>query len=404
MYSHNPFRCKSPHLRIETNTTTVVLVIQSWSEAPGDTPNVFNFGRTGFTFATFVDGDSSAVSASTAPLDTIFDTITDPEAFTGACNLTAAAALAPLVQDVTVSTSGALDAGMDTPALNGLTIQATGCDCATLARMPTGEYAAIANCGAPPATASAVYWRAPNGWSLRQTTCGADAGDVCDTTTPSAYAAEGDSTPYVCSIRTEGVFVYDIAQSTTSLKQPSTRALHLVDLASTAAVGAIGVDVMQKRITYKPYSVVFSTAGVVVEQLAVGANAPPMLLSVQSTNGVSGGPSFVRCLVDSRTVRLVWQSNAYIQQRTRGSGTPPPEVPDTVLSTDLMTTSAMAPVWTMYDTTAGYTSACTIWAQVADGQPMPPGSESAYSCARVGATPAAHLAHQPYHSPLPCSS
>ena len=159
-----------------------------------------------------------------------------------------------------------------------------------------------------------------------------------------------------CTLRTEGLlalpftaFLSNLAQSTTKSGGSSVRtytsSLTAVELGSSGAVNAdVGIDVFQRRFTKFSMSIIVMVGGAVVEVLAPGDVAPPLLISVQGSLNTYGGPAFSRCLVDSKTVRLVWQTNAYVLQSNRYF-LQAPIAPDTTLETAVMGASKYDVVW-----------------------------------------------------------
>lgn len=379
-YSHIIFRCPQPQFVSLINESHVALRINSWSEAPGDAEamgiDVFNRGRSQFTFATFNHADAVWNAQPGAPLENAFSGVSDPFFFEGTCDISAAQQLAPTVSDVTDAPAYELPAGMTTEDLRPVTVQASGCVCPSVVMHPDGQaYDAVVGCtgsGTPD-----TFWSAPNGWAVRQTTCGADPNDSCSVVRPQAFDNE-------CTLRTEGVFIktlpefMKIARETTADGGSSTRtfawSLTTVELASSDISGVR--TVAETRTTREDFNLVIFPVGAVVETLRVGDIAPPLILSVQGGAGTVGGPSFVRCLVDSRTIRLVWQSTAYVQQ--------PASAANTTLAVGVMSASAYTPVWRLQDESNGYSTSCSGWIAAPDETTLAAGTDSAVSCASAG--------------------
>ena len=275
--------------------------------------------------------------------------------------------------------------------------------------MPDGTFVVSGDMTSPN-----TYWstgRRPQGaqwkskWAVRQTTCGADPEtDECSVTRPFAFAPEIDANGTVaCTLRTEAVIVIpmmeflnsNIPTETTMYGGSSFRTFvwttSIVEVASSSPTNATyGVNVFEWRITHNAFSLSISPAGAVIETLAVGSVAPPMFVSVVSTQGISGGPSSHRLMNDGR-VRMIWQTNAYVQQKnlyasSRRHLSSAPTQPDTVLDIDAMSNASFAPSWLPKP---GFTAECSSWVSAEDGATLPPGEDSTIACKTAGCVPIA---------------
>ena len=286
-YTNDPYRCPQPTVKVTNNVSHIAVRVRAWSEEVTDVPDAFNKGRSQFTFATFNASAWAAVSSVHA--DDALGALAKKDAllYEGACALEAAAkaTLAARVDN--------LREGMSTADLRAYTAQAAGCRCAALVLRSNGVYEISNACESDAPLDDQdhkVFWVAPNGWALRQTTCGADADDECAFPGSPAFAGVAAAN---CTLRTDGLLVIGMGTFQTAVSEgPSTMgsvmkttwSLRTVELASTAAVNAPGSDVIETRTTTNAYSNVIYPAGAVVETLAVGDMAPPLILTVRDVS------------------------------------------------------------------------------------------------------------------------
>jgi len=234
-----------------------------------------------------------------------------------------------------------------------------------------------------------------NSWSYRTTTCGASSTDQCTTANGNTYFT-GMGVSYAnnpvtstfggsmtgtatCSIKTEALIIMPVQQFIVVLqddqsalqvtsKGSSTLSYswqqYIVEYASTkpTGTGLPGVDMFNTRVTPAGFQLNVFPAGAVVQVLAVGDVAPPMLIHTTATGNT--GPVAFAQRVNASTIKMTWQFDAFVQQSTNTSN---PTRPDTLLKsngTDGMRTSGMSPSLIFAPTTpsaryaAGYSSVC----------------------------------------------
>ena len=398
------FRCSLPVVAADVNMTHISLSVTSWSEAADDTlGSDQNAGRAAYAFATLnsiLAGSqlwspatpaplSQAFALMGAPTDPQYDANLDP----GSCalgswgiNSTAALTTLPPQQR----------AGQTTISLVNTTGQAAGCACAAWAKR-SGIMVRLSSVGTPGCGAGSdiidtplnrVYWTASAGdseaWALRQTTCGADGGaDQCLASRPQAYVP--NPTSRACSLRTEARRTAPVFEFLNSLATRVSIAggssvmvyqwsVYVVETASTTPAGTAR-DSFQARVSTQTFQLSVGVASAVVERLPAGNVAPQMFISVNSPAGAYGGPAYVRCLADAHTVRLVWQTNAYVQQNPGPAG-----LPNTVFLTSAMESVEA----TLTLNSIGFSATCFPWVLAPDGQQLPAGTGSTFSCAASG--------------------
>ena len=255
-----------------------------------------------------------------------------------------------------------------------------------------------------------------NYWSTRQTTCGATTGDVCDGVSARfavTSANEGANATNTCSLRTESVFVMPINQFTNYLtgaglvRQTGTGSkityqwgVYVKEYASTKEydpnsvtqdVQDFGIDMFQTRVTPTQFQLDIFPAGAVVERLAAGDVAPPMLVHTNAF-GSTGTVSYNK-REDANTLKMSWQMSAYVQQSNRASAS---ATTDTVLYSTVMGTagneSGINPSYTptiIFGTGAPFTATCQSWsAPAADGTTLVVG-QTAMACASAACAPMA---------------
>ena len=404
-------RCPPAKASASINASHVVFRVVAYSEVPGDAGTVINDGRSEFTFATFsplaaaspvwAATDRTALVDAFAALDARPQT-RDAHRYPGVCSLAAAQVMAPTVGGVTNAPAAQWAPAMTTPQLTATTLQAAGCTEPAWAVADDGTVDA-ANSSAVDGPGARVFWREPGaaatGWAVRQTTCGGDPPLPCSPVRPFAYVPESrDAT--ACSLRTEAMMVMEltaflasgIPTETTPKGGSSSRtfawSLATVEVASTAsATASLGVNVFNWRVAYEPFTLRLGVGAAVTEVLPVGTVAAPCIISVMgSAQTGDGGPTMQRVMADGR-VRMVWQTNAYVQQapqtlRRRRGLLVAPTAPTTVLLTSVMGGDAYTPVW---GTAApGYSGTCSPWVGVQDRTPYVAGEDSTVGCALSG--------------------
>ena len=412
-YANSVFRCPQPELGVSANSSHIIFLLKSWAEGKGDVnatdkKDAFNAGRTVFTHATFnpeLAGYSLWKPGSTVQMADAFAAsdagmgLADPYRFNGTCSVAAAQAAGfSTVADLTLQPDVMnWYPGLTTADLVDVTLQASGCTCPRMKYEGTDAVPLQACAGPSDAPTDRVFWAsggAGGRWMLRQTTCGAD-GDPsqCFDGRPYSYVP-ADGSLVACTLRTDALMVVPLTEYTARIAQSLTppggssvmtyeSPLYTIETGSTASTNSTqGVDTFQTRITRFPVFVSIMPVGAVTEVLQPGQNAQPLLISVQGSLNTYGGPAFSRCLVDSKTVRLVWQSNAYVMQsNTIG---PPTSTPNTLLDGTLMSNLAYDVVWNLTDATAGYSSSCLAWVVAPDQQQLPAGADSTISCTMPG--------------------
>ena len=405
-YANNALRCPAATATSNVIGNQVVIMVTSYSEVAGDTPGtVFNPGRSEYTYATF-NPQLAAVpqwgAATSQPAADVFAAMEsgpfpDPYMFTGACTLGVAASA---ITNAPITPARGWTPALTTTNLTGLTTQAAGCSYATWVQQSDGSFRPATADDGPDAPGHPLFWASsPMGagaqqpvWAVRQTTCDPRE-DVCSVSTPTAYLASGGGSDTVsCTLRTQAVlvvpfaqFMADIATETTISGGSSLRtfvwSVSTVEVGSTSPLNAtLGVNTFQWRVVHTPFVYLESVANGVVEVLPVGTIAPPLILSVSATQTVSGGSASQRVLSNGQ-VRIVWQTNAYVQQYSTNVST---GLPNTILDETLMETAAFTPLW---KSNLGFTGTCSPWVAAADGETLPAGDDSTISCANPGCAP-----------------
>lgn len=205
-----------------------------------------------------------------------------------------------------------------------------------------------------------------NGWTMRQSTCGSswrdDLGAGCSTagTGASAYSYyTGVATVPggTCSLKTEALLIMPVEQFIVRLTDSGaivrksagsvlsyTWKEYVVEYASTKGTDVYangGVDAYQTRVTPSSFQINLYPAGAVVQSLAVGAVAPPMMMHTTAT-GSAGAVSWAqRDPVDGNVLQMTWQYDSFVQQSPLTSAT---SGPDTLFMTSLMASSSSATV------------------------------------------------------------
>ena len=408
-YDNNPFRCQPAAVTVTVNASLAVVHVTSYSEVVGDaTGTVLNYGRSEFAYATFnpmLASQQPWIAGSAVRTGLAFDAMNanpdleDTYRFDGSCSLTAAQSLAPTVSSITNAAAAdiAWTPGMSTTNLSRVTTQAAGCAFPVYAQQEDGSYAAVT--GSPSDTpAEHLFWSArpavvganlAPAWAVRQTTCGASAGDECSPTRPFAFhAPPGASGAAACTLRTEAILVMPLTQFMTAVATETTPqggsslrtfrwSVSTVEVASSSAVNAtLGVNVHNWRVTHAPFSLNLSPAGAVVESLPVGTMAPPLMMTVMSaTEGTMAGSTMTRALPDGR-VRVMWQTHAYVRQPESTSVTK-------LDSADMRNSAMYTPTWTAQS----YEATCSPWTWISDGQFGPSGDSSTVACANPDCAP-----------------
>ena len=231
--------------------------------------------------------------------------------------------------------SGQWETNMTTPSMVNMTVQAAGCTCAAWAErsgfMVPLTSADVKGCGtgadAEDGPGNRVFWTASPGpgWAIRQTSCGADATDACALARPYAFRPVDNADAIPCTLQTEGrltipmqtfVDAVDGGGSVGSLAS-YTWNMYTVQLASETSAG-VG-DALKQRTSAFPFIISVSPYTGIVEVMAGISTAPPLIVSVHSALNRAGGPAYVKCLADGRTVRLVWTSSAFVSARARAA-------------------------------------------------------------------------------------
>ena len=209
-----------------------------------------------------------------------------------------------------------------------------------------------------------------HGWTMRQSTCGASPKDSCTTTTGdtpySHFTGRASFTAGTCSLKTEALMIMPVEQFLVRLKDSgaikqtviggttSTSTLsyvweeYVVEYASTAnnatgfngpqgGTANTGIDTFQTRVTPARFQLNQYPAGAVVQMLAVGEVAPPMMMHTTAT-GASGAVSWSqRDALDGNKLKMTWQFDSFVQQSAQQQGG---AIADTTFKTSLMSASA----------------------------------------------------------------
>ena len=209
-----------------------------------------------------------------------------------------------------------------------------------------------------------------NGWAMRQSTCGSSwrdslSGAGCSTAGTGAaaysyYTGVATVPGGTCSLKTEALMVMPVEQFIVRLADAGvlvrktagsvlsyTWKEYVVEYASTKGTDMVsGVDAYQTRVTPSAFQISLYPAGAVVQSLAVGAMAPPMMMHTTAT-GSAGAVSWAqRSSVDGNVLQMTWQYDSYVQQSPDAS---PTTGPDTLFMTSIMgsstspTSSSLAP-------------------------------------------------------------
>lgn len=414
-YTNNAFRCAQPSLKAVVNQTHVIMTLTSWAEAWGDvkttdTADGFNAGRAVFTYATF----NPTLAATTLwdpanPMPTrqafgVADStpaLADRYRYNGSCSLSEAGGEPEFTTTANMTLQPQYSGwrpGMTTSNFRNITIQSAGCTCATYSVVGGGVAIPAVGCSGVDSPSNHVFWSdgTQGPWSVRQTTCGADGSpQQCSPATLYSYFPT-DNSLVACSLRTESLLVLTLPafKATLASVLPSAGSsaltlsteIEIVEVGSTAAVNAThGVDSLQTRYTHSDLVITLLPAAAIVEVIEPGGTANPLLITVQGTLGTYGGPAMVRCLSDSRTVQLVWQTNGYVMQSNAYmTGSPAPIVPDTTFQVSTMMLSKYRVLWNV---TGNYSTSCALWVGMPDGQQLPAGNTSTLSCALPGCKP-----------------
>lgn len=396
IYSNNAFRCDPPTVTAVVNATNVVIYVTSFSEIIGDTPNAFNYGRSEYTYATFdarLSGSQIWSATDSRSSSYAFQNLsyTDPYMFHGTCD--ESAIVGGTISSMTNAppSTTAWRQNMTTPDLSAVTKQAAGCSVASVVRRADGSFASVDETSQDDGFEK-VFYATNTPWAVRQTTCGADFTDSCSLGQTYAFLpTSGVNGTVPCSLRTEAVlllptseFMTQIASLTSSgnsASQTLVWTVSTVQVASASGVNATaGVNRFQWLINHFPFFMSINSAGAVVETLASGVMAPPLMISVLGSDFSSGGPSYQRLMADGR-IRMMWQTHAFVQQ-------PADYVSGNPAATVMGPMAALAPVWTAKP---GFTATCSNWVAVADQQPLPAGEDSTISCAKPGCMPVSQI-------------
>lgn len=311
-----------------------------------------------------------------------------------------------------VSLGGSGPSNLATDVLNGIhTAQTVGCTCPTYAIDPNGvvidltlkspltsgnAYSCASITESSEETGNRVFYTRPgslfqgraaaalvgeygvqqanttNFWSVRQTTCSATSTDDCLSGTPGAFNGKSVSGAS-CSLKTEALMVMPIEQflltmgnagnvvTTTPAGGSSlmtyTWNTYVVEYASNADHGA-AVDTFQTRTTPSSFSLNVYPTGAVVQVLATGQVAPPVLLHTTATGNTGMVVNTQRTGV--ATLDMTWQLSLYVQQSQGNGG----GAADTFLDFSLMTAGNDAisiDLPTLAFGSGSYTGPCDVW-------------------------------------------
>ena len=208
-----------------------------------------------------------------------------------------------------------------------------------------------------------------HGWTVRQSTCGSSWRDTgkCETSTGANpykyYKGINTVTGGTCSLKTEALMIMPVEQflvrltDSGAVKKISTGSVlsytweeYVVEYASTkgttggSGVDAYpngGVDTFQTRVTPSRFQINLYPAGAVVQSLAVGDVAPPMMMHTTAT-GSAGAVSWAqRDATNGNILKMTWQYDSFVQQSNQASAA---TGADTLFMSSEMTKSTSATV------------------------------------------------------------
>ena len=458
--NYTTFQCIQPTVSLTVNATHAWLLVTSYSQTTSDLRSVDSKGNrvmpdhTSFAFSTFLDSvaypspSGSSVkntagfwdpNATTTLANMWSSTLSSPYPNVdtylspGSCGLGSNNAAAAGTMNAAYTGVGALTLSPDvtgtnlrTPALNTLTAQSAGCDCATYAmtsagvvdltltdsmsttganaylcpndpgQHTSGDHPWAADTLADSPNANVFYTargsvfngRAPavlsgqqgvlqanktGAWSYRQSTCGASYNDQaadCKTVGSFKTFANTGVMGATCGLKNEALMIMPVEQflivlqddndggspkhtGMTEVRKGSilsyTWEQYVVEVSSTkssnlnitsSAGVALGVDTFVSRVTPARFQINLYPAGAVVQSLAVGDVAPPMMLHTTATgnNGAVpwaqrewptyNGDGTVASAGNPNVLHMTWQFDAFVQQAHNTADQP--ALPDTV--------------------------------------------------------------------------
>lgn len=343
-YENAPFRCRQPSVNVDANGTHVRILVTSYSQMLTDEPPTSPvYGRSQYTFATFLNSVAyqnrsiwdPTVSALNPSLSSLFTNSVNLQSYNlvspndddflwmGTCNPGGATDTRYSKAANLTLAPPTLSAALATADLSDLTLSAAGCTCPTYAvaydsgsqtttvydltaksEITNGVYPCPTVDETPGTSVTYFYSQTgntfngragatlpnqdgimqsilTNRWNIRQTTCGATAGDSC---VGAAFVGAAVSTPdnvqHTCSIKTEALlflpmqqFVLQLGANDQALQTLTdgsltthTWSMYTVEYASTAPANySLGQDKFQTRVTPHRFQLAVYPTGAVVQ-------------------------------------------------------------------------------------------------------------------------------------------
>ena len=166
---------------------------------------------------------------------------------------------------------------------------------------------------------------------------------------------------------------------------------YAVEYASTGPAPLLhGVDAFQTRVTTTGWQLHMYPSGAVVQVLATGDTAPPMLMHTSAIG--DAGAMAMSERIDATSARVTWTFQAYVQQSNSGRALPVRA--DTLLMDSAMKasnandTSDRATLGFGGASASDYSSSCDLWSSASSTSPAAvatnaAGSTSGFSCANA---------------------
>lgn len=370
-FENNIFRCQAPKATAYVNASHVVILVVSYSEAPGDTTGtVVNPGLTEFSFASFDDA-ANAIDrwndTSTMPTSSMF--APSPEyTLTGLCNASAALVSGwPTVGSV-LTMSGNVTAGLGTRNLS--TVVTAGCNCGKWVLRPDKTVAEVRDCVTDE---ERFFYGTQSLWSIRQTTCGATTGDVCSVSRPQAFYTTEPATAS-CSLRTEALLVVPTPVFVAARATPVSLGVYSWYL-NMYTVGATPVGIFGALTTQRFLYTQNNFASNVETVIGVGGTLPTALITSRSSFGGGGVSNYV--FTGASSMRIVWQLNGYVEQNINNNSTQSVFFDPTIFSSFVSRLD--------FPVNSGLNATCLPWNYVPPGGPQFLMSETTFTCAEPAA-------------------